>query len=109
MDTEITFKNIVGTKNLSELWEFKRNPELQPETTRYFLIKKALLPILDEEGNPTGDNEYISSIYCTGKLERTGEYIEEPMRLACTNFWVYSMNGPDFIEKEEMLEILMDR
>lgn len=26
--TEVTFQNIVGTINLSELWDFKRNPEL---------------------------------------------------------------------------------
>lgn len=109
MEKEITFKNIVGTINLSELWDFKRNSELQPETTRYFLIKNLLHPILDEEGNPTGDDEYIASIYCTGKLKQTGEYIQEPMRLAPTNFWVYSMNGFEFVEEEEMLEILMDK
>ncbi len=109
MDREITFKNIVGTINLSELWEFKRNPELQPETTRYFLIKNLIRPILDEEGNPTGDDEYISSIYCTGKLKRTGEYIKTPMRIDWTNSWVYSMNGPHFIKEAEMVEILIDK
>ena len=109
MNIEKTFKNIVGTINLSELWDFKRNLELQPETTRYFLIKKGLRPILDEEGNPTGDDEYIYSIYCTGKLKRTGEYIQTPMRIDWTNSWVYSMNGSDFIKETEMLEILMDK
>lgn len=109
MDKEITFKNIIGTINLSKLWNFKRNPELQPETTRYFIHKKGLRPILDEEGNPTGDYEYISSIYCSGKLKQTGECITEPMRLDPTNFWTYSFNRNGFIEADDMLEILMDK
>lgn len=109
MDREITYKNIVGTINLSELWDFKRNPELQPETTRYFLRNEHLRPILDEEGNPTGDNEYIGLIYCTGKLKRTGEYIQIPMRLAGVNCWIPSVNGFGFLEEAEMIEILMDK
>lgn len=109
MCRERTFKNIVGTINLSELWDFKRNPELQPETTRYFLIKKQIIPVLNEKGKLSDYNEYIGSIYCTGKLKRTGEYIQIPMRLACPNRWINSANGDSFIEETEMLEILMDK
>lgn len=109
MDREITFKNIVGTINLSELWEFKRNPELQPETTRYFLRKEHLRPILDKEGNLTGKDTYTGHIYCTGKLKENDKYIQIPMFLDWENCWIYSTNGFSFLKEAEVLEILMDK
>ena len=109
MDTEITFKHIVGTINPSELWEFKRNPEIQPETARYFLRKDHVRLISDEEENPTDKFRYTGHIYCTGKLKEKDKYIQIPMFLDWENNWVYSTHGYSFLKETEVLEILIDK
>lgn len=100
------FKNIVGTIKLSEFFEFCQDEEIAPGTARYFIIKKSLRTIVN---SLTGqeEQEYISGVYVTGKLKDRNEDIDIPRYLNLWGFWVYSINGPDFLN-EEMIEIDMN-
>lgn len=103
---ETNFKNIVGTIPLSELFEFKLDDALIPETARYFIIKSALRTKIDEK---TGEEiqEYISYVYSTGVRKDNDEMIDSCRCLDLWNNWRYSFNDRDFL-KREMIEIDMN-
>ena len=101
------FKNIVGEINLSDFYQFKPDPELKPETARYFIIKKGLKKKVNSE---TGEEvqEYNAYVYSTGHHVSWNRPIDTPRCLDIFGQWRFSFNGRDFL-KAEMLEINMDK
>ena len=104
---ETLFKNIISYVKRSEVFEFELDPELIPDTARYFLVKGMFKDERDENGDLTGNKAYFGSVYSTGYGIKRKEMIKFPRRLDAWGFWVYSVNSNDFLNAE-VIEILMD-
>ncbi len=104
MKQDTLFKNIVGTVNKSGLFPFKLNNRLNPESARYFLIKKAYKTKINEEG--IKENHYYDYVYSTGILKQYNKPLRFPMCLNIWGSWRNSINKEEFLN-EEMLEIDM--
>lgn len=104
------FRNIVGIIPRSELFDFKLDDRLAPETARYFIRKSAMkYNLIDKETGLTY-NEYTSYIYSTGydTNKYTEGYIKQSRCLDMWNSWRFSFNDRDFLDSE-MIEIDMSR
>lgn len=100
------FKNISGKIPLSELFSFKPDPELVPDTTRYFIIKRGLRTTVDPK---TGleVREYLGYVYSTGTHKDWKRPIDQPRCLDMFNWWRFSFDSSSHWRDVEMLEIDM--